>query len=234
MSLMNVLWAIAFGICPQRPGHSLFLGGEQMPIEARMAGMFAGFLITVGYFIAVGRGRAWHMPGPRLSAVLVTFVALMGVDGVNALLFDLRLPHLYSPNLALRLGTGLLTGIAMAGFVWPVFNVTVWRSGSNVSPLAHARDLIIVVVLQAVYFAAAFSGTGVLFFPVSLLAVLGVPVVIAMLGSVVAAILLRCENRAARLADLLPVTAIGLMVAALILGGTSLIRYVLFGTAPLG
>ena len=45
MTFMSLLWAIAFGICPQRPSHSLFLGGQQMPIEARMAGMFAGFII---------------------------------------------------------------------------------------------------------------------------------------------------------------------------------------------
>jgi uncharacterized membrane protein len=40
MTLVSVLWAIAFDICPQRPSHSLFLGGQQMPIEARMAGIF--------------------------------------------------------------------------------------------------------------------------------------------------------------------------------------------------
>ena len=50
MNLMSVLWAIAFGICPQRPSQSLFLGGQQMPIEARMAGMFGGFLIGAAYF----------------------------------------------------------------------------------------------------------------------------------------------------------------------------------------
>lgn len=234
MTLITLLWAIAFGICPQRPSHSLFLGGEQMPIEARMAGMFAGFLITVGYFMATGRGRAWQMPRRWMAVTLISFVGLLGADGVNALFYDLRLPYLYSPNLMFRLGTGLLTGIAIASFVWPVFNISVWQSGLPASPLASARDLIVVIALQAVYFAAAFSGQGVLFYPVSLLAVLGVPVLIATLGSVIAVIVLRRENRAKRWVDLLSVAVVGLMLAGLVLSGASLIRYVLFGTAPLG
>lgn len=234
MTLITLLWAIAFGICPQRPSHSLFLGGEQMPIEARMAGMFAGFLITIGYFMATGRGRAWQMPSRWMAVMLISFVALLGIDGVNALFHDLRLPYLYSPNLVFRLGTGLLTGVAIAGFIWPIFNVSVWQSGPPASPLANTRDLIVVIALQAVYFAAAFSGLGVLLYPVSLLAVLGVPVLIATLGSVIAVIVLRYENRAKRLVDLLPVAVVGLIMAGLVLSGTGLIRYVLFGTAPLG
>src|SRR5216684_425267 len=61
-----------------------------MPIEARMAGMFAGFLIAAAYGWAVGRGRAMRLPGRAMTLTLVGFIALVGVDGVNAFLFDLR------------------------------------------------------------------------------------------------------------------------------------------------
>ena len=64
---MSILWAIAFGICPQRPGHSLFLGGQQMPIEARMAGMFGGFVLAAAYGWAAGRGRALRLPGREVD-----------------------------------------------------------------------------------------------------------------------------------------------------------------------
>ena len=80
MTLLSVLWAIAFGICPQRPGHSLFLGGRQMPIEARMAGIFGGCVIGAAYFWALGRGRAMRLPGRAMTIMLMGFVALMGVD----------------------------------------------------------------------------------------------------------------------------------------------------------
>ncbi|MGH2521593.1 MAG: DUF2085 domain-containing protein, partial [Anaerolineales bacterium] len=124
---MTFLWAIAFGICPQRPSHSLFFGGQPMPIEARMGGMFGGFLIGAAYFIAIGRGRAWRFPGRVVTTTLAGFIALMGVDGLNAFLFDLHLPHLYAPWLPLRLATGLLAGLAFAGFMVPAFNATVWH-----------------------------------------------------------------------------------------------------------
>lgn len=231
--MMSILWAIAFGICPQRPSHSLFLGGQQMPIEARMAGMFGGFVIGAAYFVAIGRGRAWRMPASGITIVLVIFVALMGIDGANALLYDLRLPHLYPPNLYVRLGTGLLTGLAFAGFVVPAFNSTVWQTGLEVSPLTNARDLLVGLGLEAVYFMAAISGASVLFYPVSLIAVLGAPILIAMLSAVVVTSLLGRSNRAARMADLLPTVLGGLALAVVMLGTLSAARFALFGPGPL-
>src|SRR5258708_2149076 len=175
MILTALLWAIAFGICPQRPGHSLYLGGQQMPIEARMAGMFAGFVIGAAYFAANRRLQAWRIPSGMTAVILVSFVALMGADGLNAFLFDLRLPHLYTPDLSLRLGTGLLTGLTMAAFVLPTFSSTVWQAGPDTSPIVNVRQLLIAVSCEAVYFVAASSGIGLLYYPVSLLAVRGLP-----------------------------------------------------------
>ena len=233
MTLMSVLWAIAFGICPQRPSHSLFLGDQQMPIEARMAGMFGGFVIGAAYFAAMGRGRAWRMPGGWMAFVLVGFVGLLGVDGVNAFLADLRLPHLYPPNLYLRLGTGLLTGLTFAGFVVPALNSTVWQTGVEVSPLTNARDLLVGLGLEAVYFVAAISGAGILLYPVSLVAIIGVPLLLGMIGAVVVASVLGRSNRAARLAEVLPVALGGLALAVIMLGMLSVARLALFGAGPL-
>jgi len=233
MSLMSLLWAIAFGICPQRSSHSLFLGGQQMPIEARMAGMFGGFVIGAAYFAAMGRGRAWRTPSTRMAIILVGFVALMGIDGVNAFLYDVRLPHLYAPNLYLRLGTGLLTGLTFAGFVVPAFNSTVWETGLEVSPLTNARDLFVALGLEAVYFVAAISGAGVLLYPVSLIAVLGVPLLIGMLCTIIVTSVLGRSNRAARRFDLLPMVLGGLALAVVALGAMSAVRLALFGPGPL-
>lgn len=233
MTLMSLLWAIAFGICPQRPSHSLFLDGQQMPIEARMAGMFGGFVIGAAYFIAMGRGKAWRMPGKAMTIVLLGFVAIMGVDGLNAFFYDLRLPHLYTPNLILRLGTGLLTGLAFAGFMVPAFNSTVWQTGLEASPLTGARDLFIGVAVEGVYFVAAFSGAPILLYPLSLIAVLGVPLLIGTTGSILLATALQKTNRATRLVEVMPLFLGGLMVAAgmlMVIGG---LRYALFGPGPM-
>ena len=233
MTLMSILWAIAFGICPQRPSHSLFLGAQQMPIEARMAGMFGGFVIGAAYFIATGRGRAWRMPSNSMIIVLVGFVALLGVDGLNAFFYDLRLPHLYPPNLALRLSTGLLTGLAFAGFMVPAFNSTVWQTGLEASPLTGARDLLIGIAVEAVYFVAAFSGASILLYPLSLIAVLGVPLLIGTTGSILLAITFRKTNRATRPAEVMPLFLGGLLMAAGMLLIISGLRYALFGPGPM-
>jgi len=235
MTLLSVLWAIAFGICPQRPSHSLFLGGQQMPIEARMAGIFGGFVIGAAYFWALRRERAMRLPGRAMTITLIGFIALMGVDGINALLFDLRLPYLYTPNLLLRLGTGLLAGLAFAGFVVPAFNSTLWASGPDISPLSHVRHLLGGLLLEALYFIVAISGAGIFLYPVSLIAVLGIPILLGMIGSIVIATLRVSgrENRAARAADLIPLVLGGLAIAAIMLGIMSGVRYLLFGPNPL-
>ena len=236
MTLLSILWAIAYGICPQRPSHSLFFGGEQMPIEARMAGIFGGYVIGAAYFWALGGGRAIRLPGRAMTVTLIGFIALMGMDGINALLFDLRLPHLYTPNLLLRLGTGLLTGLSFAAFVVPTFNSTVWASGQDISPLSHVRHLLGGLLLEALYFGVAISGASIFLYPVSLMAVLGIPILLGMIGSVMIATLrvFRHENRAARAADLIPLVLGVLAIAAILLGIMSGVRYILFGPGPLG
>src|SRR5690242_8144755 len=45
-SFLEKLAWLDSGVCPQRPAHSYFFDGQQMPLEARMVGIFAGFLLT--------------------------------------------------------------------------------------------------------------------------------------------------------------------------------------------
>ena len=230
---MAVLWAIAFGLCPQRPSHSLFLGGQQMPIEARMAGMFGGFVIAAAYAWAARRGRAMRLPGRAMTLALLGFIALMGFDGLNAFFFDLRLPHLYAPNLFLRLGTGLLAGVAFAGFILPAFNATVWASGPDLSLLSQPRDLLVTLLFEAVYLGVAFSGLGVFLYPVSIVAIAGVPILLGLIGSMLTAMLFRRENRANHPADLIPLALGGLALASLLLVTLSSLRFWLLGAGPL-
>lgn len=158
MSLLSLLWVIAFGICPQRPSHSLFFGGQQMPIEARMGGIFAGFLIGAAVIALSRHARAWRLPGQAMSVVLVAFVASLGLDGINAFLYDLRLPHLYTSLLPLRLATGLLAGLAAAAYVVTAFNETVWAQAQDSSALPGVRPLLAALGLEAAYLGLGLSG----------------------------------------------------------------------------
>ena len=87
--------------------------------------------------------------------------------------------------------------------------------------------------LAALAFGVAISGASIFLYPVSLMAILGVPILLGMIGSIVIAIISRRENRATRAADLIPLVLGGLAVAIIMLGIMSGVRYLLFGPGPL-
>lgn len=61
--LVGRLTALMSGVCPQRPGHSYTLGGVQLPLEARMMGMFGGV-----DFRRDRAGNAWSQAYPALAS----------------------------------------------------------------------------------------------------------------------------------------------------------------------
>lgn len=198
-----------------------------------MGGIFGGFLLGLAYIALIGRGRAWREPGFRLKVLLLMFVAAMGFDGLNAFLFDLRLPHLYEPVLAIRLATGLLTGLATAIFMVPTVNSTLWQTGLDASPIASGKALVGGLAIEGIYFAAALSGYPLLFYPVSVIAVLGVPVLMMALAVVIVASITKQTNRAANWAKIAPLlfASFGLVILALALVST--VRFLLFGPGPM-
>jgi len=235
-SLLDKLFAIAYGICPQRPTHSLFFGGQQMSIEARMFGMFGGAVAAALYVAARGRGKATGFLRPGTLAVLIGFVAWMGLDGVNALLFDLRLPHLYTPNLTLRLGTDLLTGLAIGAVIVPAFNQTIWSPSAarNVPVLSGWRDLLGALGIEAVLFAGGLTGWSALLYPYSILASVGVLGLLSAIGAIVVSLILRRDGQFTSVRELSLVVLIGLIFATVMLGAMSAVRYALFGLGPMG
>lgn len=169
--------AFMSGICPQRPAHSYTLGGVQLPIEARMVGMFGAFFFGVLELATVGRRRSLHWP-PRLVALalLVGFTA-MAFDGVNALFYDLRalgLPHLYTPDLRLRLATGVAAGLAMAFALTPAVGQVIVPVSPSAAPCPGWRDVGLAAACAAGYALLVASGWAPLLYPTALIAVAGV------------------------------------------------------------
>ena len=231
--LLDKLWAIGYGICPQRASHSYFMNGQQLPVEARMMGMFAGFLLSVLVFAALGRIRAGRFPTWPVALVLGLSAASMAVDGVNNTFYDLGLPHLYAPYNPARLITGLLMGAAMAGLLWPVFNMTAWRKYRDVPVMDKGWHLVVLLAVLGVFAAVVLAGVDWLLYPVSLLTTAGQLALLVTLGSVVSIALLGRFRRAETAWDLLPAALGGLLFAALLLGAMSAMRYAVIGLAPL-
>jgi uncharacterized membrane protein len=231
--LLDKLWAIGYGICPQRISHSYFLAGRQLPVEARESGMFAGFLLTLLVFAGLGRIRARELPTWPLLVVLVMFAFSMAFDGVNNTLYDIGLFHLYAPYNPARLITGLLMGVTMAGLVWPVFNMTVWRQAAVVPALDRWWQMGLVLLALSLFAAVILIGVDWLLYPASLLITAGQLTVLTTLGAIFATVVLRRERQAASVWDLLPLIILGLGLTALLLGVMSAMRYVVLGTTVL-
>lgn len=231
--LLDKLWAIGYGICPQRVSHSYFLAGRQLPVEAREAGMFAGFLLTVLVLAGLGRFRARELPSLPLLLVLILFGFSMAFDGVNNTLYDMGLFHLYAPYNPARLITGLLMGTTMAGLIWPIFNMTIWRQAPPVPVLDHWSQLGVVLVVLGLFAAVVLLEVDWLLYPVSLLITAGQVTLLTSLGAVIAAVALRREGRANSVWDLLPLIVAGLGLTALMLGAMSAMRYAVLGTTLL-
>jgi hypothetical protein len=206
----------------------------QLPLEARDFGMYGGFLATWGYIVATGRGRAKNMPPWYLLFTMIIFVAIMGFDGINAFLYDLKfVPHLYTPMLELRLATGLLCGVAFGGIMVPVVNMTLWKEDDLRPVIENWKELFIILGLMVILYILNFSGWGLLFWPLAIVTSGSTVILIALINMVFVISLARKECTAVTLRDALNPFAVGVALSIIELGGLSLLRYLVLGTMVL-
>jgi uncharacterized membrane protein len=216
--------AALHGLCSQRPSHSFTLGERRLPFDARMTGIYGGFLTASAYLACRRRYRVFGLPTLPAMGLLLGGVALLGVDGVNSLLLDLGIWHPYEPHNEIRLATGLLTGIALAVAVCFLLSTTLWRRGfAGRQVVAGVGEVGVLVALQVPFALLVLSGRGWLYAPVAVALLLSATAVVSALAVVVLTILRRRDNTYDRPAQLDGVAAsallVGLAVMALIAGG---------------
>ncbi|MBI2845922.1 MAG: DUF2085 domain-containing protein [Chloroflexi bacterium] len=227
------LWAIAYGICPQRASHSYFLAGNQLPLEARMTGIFAGFLLTLLYIFFLGRSRASRFPRREIFVLLLGFIVLMGGDGVNATLYDFGLPYLYLPQNWLRLISGFLAGLAMAFLTWPAFSATFWKEPSPAAVPQNIGELVGSWVLPGSIMLAILGGIDLFFYPVALASVFGVLAFLSLFNSLALIAFWKRVGNAESWTDFLVPVSGGLLFSILELGVLSVLKYLFLGPGPL-
>jgi hypothetical protein len=171
---MESVRALLFGVSAQRPSHSVFLGGEQLPLEARMGGIFLGFLCAVALVVVLGRLRASNLPGGALGVACWALVALTGLDGLNAFLFDGALAHLYTPSTAARLLTGLGAGLGLGLMALPVVASVVWSQPSDEASIEDPLELLGGLALAGLVGGLVLAGVGILLWPVAVAMLVGV------------------------------------------------------------
>ena len=192
--LAKLVW-LNSGICPQRPAHSYIFNNQQMPLEARMIGIFGAFFLTLVALWFVGRGRAVQWPRKELSIALVGLIAIMAFDGLNATAYDLGWFRFYPPQNWLRAITGALSGVGMAGLLLPVYSLTLWRRAYLVPTFKHLWEIGLALIQALLLAFGMISGWEWLFWPISLLAVAGVVGMLTMFNFVIFLTIVRRENQ---------------------------------------
>lgn len=187
---------IGYAICHRLPAHSLVIGGRQLPLCARCTGIYLGVTASLLTMTWLGRRRCAELPRPGLLAVLLVFIAVMGVDGLNSYLtLYPGMPHLYEPQNWLRLLSGMLHGIALASLVYPIFNQTVWADIEWTPALRNLSELALMMATGALGVGLTLLQLPALLYPLALIGGGGVLAMLTMINIVILVTLARRENR---------------------------------------
>ncbi len=187
--------------CAQAPTRTLSFGEQAMPLDARDAGLYLTLLLALTVAVVVGRGRSAHWPPRPLLALLGGLFVAMIVDGINSTLQTRGLHGFYPTTNPIRVITGAGAGLALAVLGLPLVNRVVWRTPEDAAVLEDYTELAGFVVVAVVSAAVLLASRAWLYYPLSLLSVLGVLVGWGLVNAVVVTVATRREQRAATRGD---------------------------------
>jgi hypothetical protein len=166
-----------------------------------------------------------------LIVLLVGFIGIMGVDGLNSYIYLITgRTVLYTPQNWLRAATGTLNGIALALIVAPIFNFTLYKSPQPERPLRNMWDLLGMVAAGAVLVVVVQAQPSWLLYPVSLLTAAGVLWMLTLVNTMILLILFRRDSQAETRRAALGSLICGLVATLLELTAMGTFRYLITGT----
>lgn len=189
-----------------------------------MGGIFLGFLCALILLGVLGRVRAARPPGGLLGLACWALIALTGLDGLNAFLFDGNLPHLYAPSTAIRLLTGLGAGLGLGLMALPVIAGVVWAQPADEASVEDPVELLGGLALGGLVGGLVLAGVGALLWPIALAMLIGVVVAF---GSANLYLLVLASHRAGQalsFADLRGLLLSGFGMVLLELGALAALR----------
>lgn len=236
--------AIGYAICHRIDERSFQIGDRQLPLCARCTGEFNAAAISL-LFLAFVSGKRSGMPGWKLGAPLLLFLAAFAIDGSNSYLYLLKqtsgdalanIPNLYTPNNTLRLITGSGMGIALASILFPAFNQTVWQKADPDRALDWKKLGMMVGIIGLVDL-LILTDNHIMLYTVSILSVLGVLALLVIVFSMAWLLIMRQENAFNSLREMWMPFLAGTTLAFLMITAIDLLRLTLTGTwggFPLG
>lgn len=213
-SLLDKADRAAFAVCHRIPERSFAFMERPLPLCARCSGTYLGALAGLIVLVTRGRGRASGLPSGRYLAVLAAFLAAWAIDGANSFLtFFPGAPHFYEPNNLLRLITGTLQGLALAAFIVPVLNLSLWARPIATSSIGAWADLVWMLVAAGVVVGLVSSEWPPLLYPLAIISGLTIALLLGLVNAMLALIVLRREGYATRWRQAVALLLLGLALA---------------------
>lgn len=226
VTVLDKTHLIGYAVCHQIPDRTIHIGETPLPLCARCTGTYLGALMGLVGLSLLKRYRSTEFPPTLVLGLLVSFIAVMGFDGVNSYLTLLNAPHLYEPHNWLRLTTGTFNGLAMSVIIFPVISASLWHASlvrservlnsfKELVPFLIGGSLIILVVL---------SEQPILLYPLAILSTVGVLLMLGLVNMGLVLIVTRREGYARRWTDVILPAMMGLAVSFLLIGGMDWLR----------
>jgi uncharacterized membrane protein len=224
MPLDRKMYSAVHGVCAQI--HNVQVGGLDLPLCARNTGIYSSFLITGVYLLALGRRRAAKLPPWPITIVLALFVVIMGVDGLNSMMLDMFMPHLYTPQNWLRTLTGIGMGISIAAVMLLILNVSLRRDPDTQQPIfASWLELGGALLINGLVWVAIYGNLGIMYWPVAIVAWLGITGVLYCVNLLLTALFMRYEGMVTHVAQLVKPASFALLFTLFELGALSAMRF---------
>jgi uncharacterized membrane protein len=186
---------IGYALCHQMPDRSFFAHEHQYPLCARCTGMYLGFVTGVISLVPRGRTKAARLPPEPIVALLVGFIVIMGIDGVNSTISIVPgAPQLYHTTNVVRIITGTLYGLALSALFPPVFNSAIWTAPSGERTIKNWRELSLLLLIVAIEIAIVIAFTDQVLIPISIVTIGGILLLLSLLNSVIMLSVRQLEN----------------------------------------
>jgi uncharacterized membrane protein len=193
--------------------------GLVLPLDARMTGLYTGAAIAALWLAARSGKQPWGRVSRPALVTLGLFGVLFVIDGMNALLLDLGLPHPYLPSNPLRLSTGILAGTGLGTVLAYLISLAVWDTAECKRRGAlEPRELVPPLAVSAGVGLLALSGFSVVFTPLAIWLLLAT---IAVFSALALVIVVLADDRARAYrswADLAPLAVSSVVIGVSIVG----------------
>ncbi|MBE2223920.1 MAG: DUF2085 domain-containing protein [Anaerolineae bacterium] len=222
---------MGYAVCHRITERSFTIAGRQFPLCARCTGMYLGVFLVFLLLWLGGRLRRGGMPSTPIMLILMAFVVIMGIDGINSYLhFFPNAPHLYEPRNWLRLLTGMGTGLMMGIIIVPALMQILWRDISYKPVLATFREFAGIIVVALLLVLLLLSNQATINYVLALASTAGLLLIVMSLNVVFLLIVLRREGRAEKWQQIILPLTIGFILAILELSIISTLRFNWTGT----